>query len=745
MRQNAAKLTIVCLLLLPGLAQAQPFRLKLQPGVPVIYGGDTLANPWTGGLNAPQFSSLHVNGDDLEDLAVFDRSTNHLTVYLAERRGNNTFYRYTPLYDPLFPPMQNWMLLADYDGDGRKDLFTSTEGGIKVYRNATTGNRLSWENVSEQLQTTGYSGEVNLYVSATDIPAIADVDDDGDLDVLTSDPTGHSVEYHQNMSREKYSHSRTLEFRRVTSCWGKFEIEEGCGGFVLNAPCEDHHHTPGHGGRIKHTGLSLLAADLDGNGTKDLAVGTVSCDKIAVLLNGGTGAEALITRVLTDFPAENPASLGAFSAAFYEDVNFDGKKDLLISPNVPFNEGDRIDFRQSAWWYANTGTTQNPEFTFRQPGFLQNTTIDLGDYAAPALADYDADGDLDLVVGHQGNPAAGQLRASLHLFENVGTAGNPVFQFKTDDYLGLAAQGWSNLKPQFTDLNGDRVPDLVLVNTYNDGLNTEIKYWLNTASRGQAFRFQTDQFRTLPLNLRIGDTPFLYDLDGDGDADALMGRNFGELEYFQNTGSRANPAFTLANPAFAGVPADIFERSTAPLVTDLDGNGKPDLLTGNRAGRLRIYADVTTDASATFSAEENVIADSLSGQFAAIGLGGTLALAAGDLTNDGLPELVVGSAAGGLVILKNVSNGGNPLPGPGNAAGKWIYPNPARQFVYIKAREEGEVSFYNSLGQQMGNDTYRVTAGREQIIEFPNWPDGLYFARIRSASGVLVERFVVSR
>lgn len=738
------KLIPCCLLVLPALLYGQSFQFKLQPEIPFISGADTLTNAWAGGLNAPQYSKLDVNNDSEEDLIVFDRSTSQLHVYTAERRGNGWAYQFNPIYQSLFPALKEWVLLADYDGDGRRDLFTSTEGGVKVYRNATTGGRLAWEMVSDLLYTTGFSGEINLYVSAGDIPAISDVDGDGDLDVLTADPTGHSVEFHRNMSQEKYAHRRNLEFVRETGCWGKFEISESCAGIHLNVDCGDHHSPGGRtaaGGRIKHTGVTLLATDLDANGTTDLLMGTVSCDKILMLTNGGTPEEALITAVATDYPAGRPAELAAFSASFYEDIDFDGKKDLLITPNVTTNEGNRINFRQSSWWYTNTGTAANPAFSFQQKDFLQNTMIDLGENSFPALADTDGDGDLDIVAGHRGIPVNGKLQASLYLFENIGTRQSPAFRLKTDDYLGLAAFGWSNLRPQFADLNGDRVPDLVLVNTFNDGLNTDIKYWLNTASRGRPFAFNPSASRTLPLNLRMGDTPLLYDLDGDGDADALMGRLFGELEYFQNTGTRANPAFRLVNPAFGGIPADPFDRSAAPLIADMDGNGKPDLLTGNRSGVLRIFPDITDDLNGFFSPAEDIIADSLSGQFMAIRLGGNLTLTAGDLNVDGMPDLVTGSTAGGLSVLKNLLPGGNVLPGTRQV--RWFYPNPAGMFLYMNPPEDSEVSFYNSLGQPVGS-VYQAAGRRETTIDLPDFPSGLYLVRIRNAGGTTTGKLIVN-
>ena len=46
-------------------------------------------------------------------------------------------------------------------------------------------NGMSWELAKELVYSDYWGVELNLYVSSTDIPAIVDVDNDGDIDVLT--------------------------------------------------------------------------------------------------------------------------------------------------------------------------------------------------------------------------------------------------------------------------------------------------------------------------------------------------------------------------------------------------------------------------------------------------------------------------------------------------------------------------------------------------------------------------------
>lgn len=55
----------------------------------------------------------------------------------------------------------------------------------------------------------------------------------------------------------------------------------------------------------------------------------------------------------------------------------------------------------------------------------QGAAIDVGQFAAPALHDFDADGDLDLMVGEK--------NGNLNLFENTGSAETPLFSLVTEN------------------------------------------------------------------------------------------------------------------------------------------------------------------------------------------------------------------------------------------------------------------------------------------------------------------------
>jgi hypothetical protein len=137
--------------------QAQEFNFKFDNSLKIIQNGQTLTNPFAGGLNAPQFSTCKLDNDGVEDLVVFDRTSSKLYTFIAKKDNTDKyFWQYAPQYESVFPKISNWILLRDYNRDGKKDIFTFTPGGVKVYQNTTTTN-LSFKLIADPLLSTGYS------------------------------------------------------------------------------------------------------------------------------------------------------------------------------------------------------------------------------------------------------------------------------------------------------------------------------------------------------------------------------------------------------------------------------------------------------------------------------------------------------------------------------------------------------------------------------------------------------------
>ena len=672
------------LVVTPLLNQAQ-FQLEYITEVPVIGENDTLRNPWAGGLNAGQYGAIDLDQDGQPDLIVFDRSSGKLNTFLRQ----DGQYRYDPAYEALFPAdLRYWVLLADYNCDGKPDIFTSATGGIRVFEN-TSAEQLSFALVADPVITEGSSGTFNLQVNSSDIPGITDVDGDGDLDILTFDfAAGGTIEYHQNQSQETDGTCQNLTFRRITRRWGDLE-ECTCGVYAFGEPCSS---VGGRTAKPEHVGgKSILTLDYDGDGDQDLAFGDETCTSLAFFENEGTAEQALFLAASDTFPvAGEPANGFFFPAAYRLEVTSDELADVIVAPNVFSNVQDSIDFTQSSWLYRNIGTLAQPRFELAQRDFLQQDMIDAGANAAPALGDYDGDGDSDLLLGAE--RTRGQAR--LYLYENVGTLTNPAFRLVDSDYLGLSAEGFTSLKPSLADINGDGQIDLLLQSS-GIGVAAKLHYLLNQSATQWDF---TPGLQSLRVNTVEFDTPFFYDIDQDGRADLLVGRVTGKLEYHRNEGGDP-PAFALVTDSLAGVKNDPFRRNLIPWVGDLDGNGTPELLTSDGSGVMRVYEnflDETIPPTVTTKLLRYDGNDTL--QETHWGL--RTWLAGADLFGTGHPVLAVGHAQGGVYLLSSAGNGPRPEP-EGERLTLTVFPNPSGDEGEVKIRvsQPAQLLVFNTLGQ----------------------------------------------
>lgn len=737
------KLLYLLLLAIPAFAQSPKFTFRPDTLARVSAGGRSLPNAWAGGLNAAQYSRLRLNADTLADLVVFDRAGGKLSTFLAVKQGSGYTWQHAPLYESRFPTdLSDWVLLADYDGDGRRDLFTRALLGIRVFRNATTaGGPLRWEPVADPLESIGFSGKINLYVAPTDIPALSDVDNDGDLDVLAFDLSGNFVEFHRNESIETTG-KRGLAFRKIDLCWGNF-IKEHCKDFRFDFDCQTGQtvkrlvgeppqsgpSAPLRGEGVLHAGNSLLVTDLNGDGLKDALFGHVTCQNVAFLPNTGTLQRAIFTGVEYEFPTAQPILFQVFPAVFQEDFDFDGKPDLVAAPNLTANEGDLIDFRASNWFYQNVSTGPQVTLALRQKDFLQNTMVDLGENAAPLLVDLDGDGDLDLLVGYGGVRGDQGYRGGIAHYRNAGTRTQPRFEWQTDDYLGLA-QRWlmTDVKPFVADLTGDRVPDLGFV--ANSFTGVQLRVLPNRGTATGAFVLDANQAVSIakPAGFSADESAVFVDVDGDGRTDLLVGKLFQNIEYHRNTGTGEAPAFTLVTPEFGGTREDFSRRGQLATATDLDGDGKPDFVRTNAEGAVQVLRNVVAGAAQSLRAD-SLLFDSGAGSPASVPLRGGYSLATGDLDGDGKPDLLVGTVAGGMRLLRNTSaqtvTGVEPTSTPLR-----VFPNPTDRYLTLIPGANGQADVLNLLGQTLLSRP--LTAHQERVLDLGGLVPGVYLLRVQA-------------
>ena len=196
----------------------------------VDQGGTILTNAWAGGINTPVFASIDLNGDNKMDMVVFDWSNEkvfRLNCYVNEGLPGKEDWRLAAKYNDAFPKiMEGWIRTYDYDCDGDMDLFTYEDGGyLGLYRNDyTSSGGLKFTLITNQVQTYYGTFASNLYVTRIDMPAMSDIDGDGDMDVLGFSISGNYLEHNKNLALEKgYSCSNISNFNNIPFCWGYFE------------------------------------------------------------------------------------------------------------------------------------------------------------------------------------------------------------------------------------------------------------------------------------------------------------------------------------------------------------------------------------------------------------------------------------------------------------------------------------------------------------------------------------------
>ena len=332
--------------------------------------GKTLASPFAGGINSAQIQTIDLNADGQAEWVVWDINSRQLQIF--EKSGDT--FTHLPELSYLFPSdISGFLTLADYDGDGKKDLFTATALGIKVYRNTSQGTRISWALAQNFLKLDG-SG--NIQINNLDTPLIQDLDGDGDLDlVIFNFASGDYLEFYKNTSVERKGIPDMDGFAFPVRFWGNFVLC-GCSEFTFGQTCQGSPIAPNsridESQRIQHAGgHSILYRDFDGDGVNDLVLGRDECSSLYFLPNRGTNA----TPIFESFETETPG-YGEFPEFPLFHIGQLIDDELIISLNTnesAFNFD--IDFQNSIVKLAPTGELTEP--------YLQGQILDLGENSRP--------------------------------------------------------------------------------------------------------------------------------------------------------------------------------------------------------------------------------------------------------------------------------------------------------------------------------------------------------------------------
>jgi len=587
--------------------------------------------PLVGGFNSPVFTQIDLNGDGNNDLLILDRVGNRISTFTYNPAATPIKYEYAPRFISLIPPIHDWVSSYDFDCDGDLDLFTYFNNSIGVWKNEFTQSAgINFSLLTSQINSQYAAGVSPIFSTQVNLSAFEDIDNDGDMDILTFTNSGNFIEYHKNYSIDSLGVCDQLIFKVEPDCWGHFRLSGLTNSALLNQNCVTNRFA--NRDNHLHSGSVLTVLDQDCDGDVDIINGDILGSNLLYLENGGNADSAVIVQQDSIFPAYNTSvNLQNLPAAFYFDADGDGIKDLIVTPFATVGED-----LKNVLFYKNIGDNCQNDFSFVKNNFMIDQMVDVGTSSNVTFFDVDGDGKKDLIVGndyaYNSNPIL--QYSSLSYFKNTSTAGNTSFQYVTNDWLNLSSLAQFGLYPAFGDLDGDNDEDLLLGNA--DGT---LIYYKNIGGATPNFVFSSPNFQSIDIGNNAA--PQIVDVDRDGKNDLLIGERSGVLNYYKNNSIGSNLLFTLQTSNFGGVNVSAPNAITGysnPLLFD-NGNGY-ELLVGSEAGSVYHYQNIDNNLTGIFSLIDSAYNNIYEPK--------RVTLSMCDYNLDGKKDLMLGNGAGGI-------------------------------------------------------------------------------------------------
>lgn len=293
------------------------------------------------------------------------------------------------------------------------------------------------------------------------------------------------------------------------------------------------------------------------------------------------------------------------------DNAFDAKGNWTRGPlhgyvHILTNEGDNEDPEYGKFQQLTIGASTGP----------QAVPVDVFGMPSPNFADFDGDGDLDLLCG--------EFLDGFTYFRNSGTRHIPVYdkgqQLKMADGQPLK-MGLQMITPTAIDWDADGDTDLICGD--EDGRVALIEHTGKNTDNGAPVFLPPHYFQQKAEHVKFGAlvTPFGIDWDDDGDEDLICGNSAGHIGFIENLDGKPQPKWATpvllkadgetiriqagSNGSIQG-PAEAKWGYTTLCVADWDMDGLNDIMINSIWGKIEWFKNTGTKKAPALAKAQDV-------------------------------------------------------------------------------------------------------------------------------------------
>ncbi|MEW6511052.1 MAG: FG-GAP-like repeat-containing protein [Bacteroidota bacterium] len=568
-------------------AHTQTFQRE-SAGIPVTIESRLLERPWNGGLFDFGIAMTDIDSDGDQDLFFTGRSEGRISFYRNDGQGNLGLFTFadSAAGGISLGDQTNRLGFDDIDGDGDKDLFVGqVDGRLWVYTNLGDSSAPLFSNTATWVDS--------IDVGFQAAPGFGDLDDDGRIDLLVGS-YDQGILYFRRAQGGSHTYVLADTLRdttgtRITTAAstvpaladidgdGDLDLFIGntsslVGSYINVGSASDARFVEDNTlNLVTPPDLSFLIpvfADIDGDIDLDLFLGS---NRAWISFSRNTGTPTvpvftLVTRhILTHY-----LDFGSYAAPSFVDIDGDQDLDFFVGKSD-----------SGLAFFRNIGTPSGPRFDFVTDRYAGITGGMIG---RPSWGDLDDDGDPDLILGTS--------QDGIFYCHNGGTAGSPSLSLVglIRDTANATLLGWN---PVLADLDGDADLDILTVVETPTSATAMLLY--RNAGTPAPPRFVLED----TLRDAGGSIISEYDLyanvadfDRDGQADLFIGNSDGVILYYRNTAAGPGFSFELQTQNFGGVNNGSNYRCL-PVLADLDGDNDLDIVVGQMHGGFYFYRNTT--------------------------------------------------------------------------------------------------------------------------------------------------------